>query len=180
MVRYMQMGRSRSSSAMQRDPALLAAGSFLQLTHPRLTNDVIHHQLPAVAFPRLQTTHQRHHPYLVSNYQIFAMLLYHQQLVNLAFLTFDRLDHDTLARVEIICMSQGLLKRVLSNLHPQVHLVYDQLRLDISGHLIRPRSVCGSFDASFAFVFRGSQSDILRTCSLHIGTFPFWAHLEDA
>lgn len=47
---------------------------------------------------------------------------------------------------------QGLLKRLLSNLHIQIHLAYAHLRLDTSGHPIRSDVECGSFHALFAFV----------------------------
>lgn len=77
-------------------------------------------------------------------------------------------------------MSQGLRKRVLSNLNPRVYLVYDQLRLDICERLICPRSVCGSFGALFAFVLRSDQSEFLFECSLHISTFPIRECREDA
>lgn len=108
------------------------------------------------------------------------MLHYHQHLVDLMFLTIDRLYHDTSARVETTCMSQGLPKRVLSNLHPRIHLVYDQLRLDKSGHPICPPLVCGSFGALFAFVLLGNKSEISRDCNLHIDTFLFREYCEDA
>jgi hypothetical protein len=45
---------------MQRVLAVLAAGSFLQLTHLQFSNDVIHHQLPPVTMLWLSRADKQH------------------------------------------------------------------------------------------------------------------------